>query len=30
MREAERLAPIFWPATDAGREFYFNTQNFTA
>ena len=29
-REAERLAPIVWPAADAGQEFYFNTQNFTS
>jgi hypothetical protein len=27
-REAERLTPIFWPAPDAGQEYYFNTQHF--
>jgi hypothetical protein len=25
---AEQLTPIFWPATDAVQEFYFNTQHF--
>lgn len=28
--EAERLTTVLWPAADAGQEYYFNTQNFSA
>jgi hypothetical protein len=27
-RLAEQLTPVFWPAADAGQEYYFNTQHF--
>jgi hypothetical protein len=28
IRFAEQLEPVFWPAADAGQEYYFNTQHF--